>query len=76
MTLRLRKILLPAADYHALPTAFDRMGEALALRAGISDLIVHAVRPDGDRVQVFVHSESFPPESCLCRAHEIVLPGA
>jgi hypothetical protein len=44
------------------------MAAALAGAAEVPDLVLHGIRPNGDEVEIFVHSETFAPEKCLCRA--------
>jgi hypothetical protein len=71
---RLRQIRLARSIYNTLPADFEEMGTVLGTALAVYDLVVDSVRPNGDRVDVFVHSESFEPESCLCRAPIMAAP--
>lgn len=75
--LRLRKIVLSAADFDRMPRSFSALAEVLAVASMVLDLKVHSIQPNGDQVLVYVHSESFDVQPCACRARELVvtLPG-
>lgn len=74
MTKRLRQIQLPRSIYNTLPHDFDEMSVVLATAMAVYDVVVMNVRPNGDRVDIFIHSESFAPESCFCRAPIMAAP--
>ena len=69
--LRLRRIDLLSSEFDGLVTLSDGLSD-LAVRIGekndVPDLRFHALRVDGVKVQLFVHSETFEIERCMCRA--------
>lgn len=74
MTKRLRRITLARSIYNTLPHDFDEMSVVLATAMSVYDVVVDSVKPNGDRVDLFIHSQSFDPESCTCRAPLMAAP--